>query len=387
MTKLIIKITYIQITFFLTMILLFLPMGLIYASGKSDFIMKMVYFVQLFVYSLNILLCITNSGFKLKTSTKLYTIWGILLIVTTFLVEKNIHTIFRAVVYIMGAVSLIISIQYMVIHQRKDIFNMMFLIFTFFSILNTLSVLLFTDGLYNYSWQGATYWFGGKFTVFYMYYTWAALYFLKKRKINLFEWIILFAIGMFLCIRVDCSTGIACLLATCLLISFKKALQNIQPSLIIFSLIGIVIIMTSSNIFFENQYIQYVITEVLHRSSLMTGRVDIYTNFTEIIKGHWIIGAGYDNTLVKDATLKGYLNAQNGILNTITQTGLIGATIFLITVYQFLKEGKKYLKQSENTIIFIFLLGLFICSIVEISFNYYFLILLSLFSNNLSETS
>ena len=62
---------------------------------------------------------------------------------------------------------------------------MIYRIFTIFSFFNLATVILAPNGLFSYGWQGATYWFGGKFITFYMYYIWLCLYSIKRRKRNI----------------------------------------------------------------------------------------------------------------------------------------------------------------------------------------------------------
>ena len=51
------KVTYIQIFFSLSIFVTFLPNGLIYASGKAAQIVRAMYLVQFFIYSVTIFMC------------------------------------------------------------------------------------------------------------------------------------------------------------------------------------------------------------------------------------------------------------------------------------------------------------------------------------------
>lgn len=55
------KVTYIQIFFSLSIFVTFLPNGLIYASGKAAQIVRAMYLVQFFIYSVTIFLCAKKS--------------------------------------------------------------------------------------------------------------------------------------------------------------------------------------------------------------------------------------------------------------------------------------------------------------------------------------
>ena len=149
--------------------------------------------------------------------------------------------------------------------------------------------------------------------------------------------------------------------------------------------LGITTVMIFSNVLFNNPMIQYFVVNVLHRSSVMTGRVEIYNAFLKIMRTDIWLGAGYDNAIIMQNTTLGYLNAQNGILDVITQTGLIGLIPFVYTIYAFLNVGYGYFNNIENQLAAIFLIGFFFCSFGEISFNSYFFFLLALVSGDLSK--
>lgn len=380
------KITYIQFFFMCSLLVTFLPMGIIYSSGNYAYIMQMIYVLQFAVYSVTIYLCIKKRKNRdlFTTQIKVFIIWGVILLASTYLYSRSWTTTFKALNYILGILALFFVIKYMFKYEDKKSFSILYICFSIFSFVNILAVILYPNGLYNYGWQGATYWFGGKFTTFYMFYTWLCLYVVKKRMSNIMAYIIPIAVGLFLCVKTDCSTGIACLGLTGILIFIKKWIVKIKPWMIILILLGMAGIMILSNIIFENSIIKYLVTNVLHRTTLLTGRVEIYHNFQQIIQNYKWLGAGYGNSIVMDNTVQGYVNAQNGVLDIVTKSGLIGLVIFMTVLYVFWKEGTLYLKKMENILVAVFVIGFFICSFVEISFNYYFFILLALMGGDVS---
>lgn len=71
--------------------------------------------------------------------------------------------------------------------------------------------------------------------------------------------------------------------------------------------LGITAVMIFSNVLFNNPMIQYFVVNVLHRSGMMTGRVEIYNTFLKIMRTDIWLGAGYDNTIVmQNTTLVGF---------------------------------------------------------------------------------
>lgn len=379
------EVTYIQLFSILSILVTFLPNGLIYASGMAAQIVRVMYFVQLIIYSVTILLCI-KKGLRLVTAPIIgFVVWGAILLLVTINYTRDLMKVFRAVAYLLGIITIFLIVTYMFAYQSEILFSTIYRLFTVFSFLNLATVILAPNGLFSYGWQGATYWFGGKFITFYTYYIWLCLYSIKKRKKNIMSFVLPVAVGIFLCIRINCSTGIACMCVTLFLILGRKIVAKIRPWMLIVIVLGITTIMVFSNILFNNPMIQYFVVNVLHRSNLMTGRVEIYNAFLTIMKSDIWLGAGYDNTIVMQNTRLGYLNAQNGILDVITQTGLIGLIPFVYTIYAFWNYGYAYFSNIENQLAAIFLMGFFFCSFGEISFNTYFFFLLALVSGDLSN--
>lgn len=382
-----IKLSYIQIFLMLSILVTFLPNGIIYRSIEVAQIVRVIYVVQFIVYVATIMLCIRKKINLVTYPVIGFIIWGVVLLLSTFKYSKDIMKIFRAMVYLLGIFAIFLTVKYMFRYQKQKLFMTIYVLFTFFSCINLATVILAPNGIYNKGWQGATYWFGGKFITFYMFYTWLCLYVIMKRKKHIIAFVVPFLIGILLCMRVDCSTGIACICVSALLIMSRKIVTKIKPWMLIGIVLGVTGVMVFSNILFNNSLIQYFITKVLHRSSMMTGRVEIYSSFFQIMKSDIWFGQGYDNSIVTRNTTLGYLNAQNGLLDIITQTGVIGLIPFVFMLYAFLREGSVYLNNIENQLAVIFLMGFFFCSFGEISFNSYFFLLLVLVSGDLSKVS
>ena len=72
------KITYIQFFFMCSLLVTFLPMGIIYSSGNYAYIMQMIYVLQFAVYSVTIYLCIKKRKNRdlFTTQIKVFIIWG-----------------------------------------------------------------------------------------------------------------------------------------------------------------------------------------------------------------------------------------------------------------------------------------------------------------------
>ena len=160
------KVTYIQIFFSLSIFVTFLPNGLIYASGKAAQIVRAMYLVQFFIYSVTIFLCAKKSLKLIKAPVIGFMVWGIILLLVTINYTKDLMKVFRAAVYLLGILTIFLIVLYMFSYQSEKVFLMIYRIFTIFSFFNLATVILAPNGLFSYGWQGATYWFGGKFITF-----------------------------------------------------------------------------------------------------------------------------------------------------------------------------------------------------------------------------
>ena len=383
---------YIYILVAVCLILSFVPEGIIYSFSNSNRIFAIIYVMQFVVFMLTILECINITheieinGFLTSPLTYII-IWAFILLISTYINFSSVTYVFKALVYILGIVAFysIISIMYKT--DDSNIFRIIYVIMSIFFLTNTISVFIFPNGLFDNDWRGFMYLFGGKFTTFYMYYTWLALHAIRLKDElypEIFFWLIF---GVVLCLKIEISTGLLCVLITIILVIFKKFIWLIKPVILVLINAFIAIVLLFSKAIFNNSFVQFVVVNILHRDLTFTGRIDIYQAFLQIIWKYKWIGAGFNNTIIKDNTERGYFNAQNGLLDVATKTGIIGTVIFLTLIYFAWRKASKYFKNSHNQILAVMVLGFFTCAIVEISFNYYFFILLFLLQGDIRRMS
>lgn len=127
------KVTYIQIFFLLSIFVTFLPNGLIYASGKAAQIVRVMYLVQFFIYSVTIFLCAKKSLRLIKAPVIGFMVWGIILLLVTINYTKDLMKVFRAAVYLLGILTIFLIVSYMFSYQSEKVFLMIYRIFTVFS--------------------------------------------------------------------------------------------------------------------------------------------------------------------------------------------------------------------------------------------------------------
>lgn len=386
------NIEYIYLLVIACLIISILPDGIIYSFSNSNKIYAIIYVIQCMIYCLTILECI-NICYEIDiknffSSPLTYIlIWSVVLIASTYINSSGFSNVFKALVYTLGIITFYLIISVMYKQNDNNIFKIIYIVMTIFFALNTISVFLFPNGLFDNDWQGTMYLFGGKFTTFYLYYTWLALHAIRLKKELYVEIVFWLLFGIFLCMKIDISTGLLCVLVTIVLLIFKKLIKLVKPVVLIAINVLISIGLLFSKFILNNSFVEFVVVNILHRDLTFTGRIDIYQAFIRIIWKYRWFGAGFNNTIIKDNTERGYFNAQNGLLDMTTKTGIIGTIIFLLIIFWVWKKAGAYFKNSHNQIIAIMVLGFFICAVIEISFNYYFFILLFLLQGEVVKMS
>lgn len=376
------RISILNILFMFNILVTIIPYGMIYSISTLNNNIRIFFVLQFTCYFISVVYCLIKY-FNRNRYIILLELWSAIVCISTYMYSNSFVSLFKAISSCLSILSLALVIYtFYYIHKQKKMYNFLFILFSIICLLNVASVFLYPEGVYQSGWQGANYLYGGKFTSFYIYYVWILSTILVLKNVNkifLFSQLIF---GLILCDRIDCSTGIAVLLVTCLLLLVNKTVSILMPSLVILSILVITFFMTQSTYIFNIPIVQKFIVNVLHRSTLLTGRVDIYGSFMDIMKNNLIFGVGYASDIIKENTVRGYLNAQNGTLDIIVQSGFFGLLIFYLWLYKTLATNFTY--NARNIIkkyVWIFLIGMFVCSIVEISYNYFFFLIVFIFSN------
>lgn len=229
-----------------------------------------------------------------------------------------------------------------------------------------------------------TYIWGNKFMTSYYFILWIALFRAKYQKeigtLKRYELIYFFSsfIVLLVCRWLYCSTAT---IATVLLIIIPFVPQRVKqiatnPITVIIAIIAAGVIPFAIDGIIKVEFVQHVITDILNKSLNLTGRIRIYAFLGQIISQRTWLGYGYGNTAVESVV--GYGNAQNGLIQLIIDYGLFGTIMFFIIVFQCLKK-RQLSDRLEG--IYIVLYVMIICSIVEISYNYIFYLVLLMIGN------
>ncbi len=70
-------------------------------------------------------------------------------------------------------------------------------------------------------------------------------------------------------------------------------------------------------------FVTHIVVDILHRTTSLTGRTDIYMLFIPVMQGHWTWGYGLSNVNSTIFEIFGYTNTQNALLQWIFKAGLV----------------------------------------------------------------
>ncbi|SFO26644.1 hypothetical protein SAMN04487831_11510 [Pseudobutyrivibrio sp. UC1225] len=247
-----------------------------------------------------------------------------------------------------------------------------------FGILICNDIIAFISG-YNH----ITFLLGTKFAVVYWHLFWIALYLYLHDTQNI-KWgtIALFMSYMVvLCLWISCATGIVGTFIFVVMYMFFTNAYTILGNKWVYLLFLLICGSFAFTYTFvlNSALVQKVVTEYLGRSLTLTGRVNIYELLPLILLQRPWFGYGFGTTYTVYMFFTGYADSQNGIVEWMSQVGVIG-TIFLIGFMTYMFAFANKYKSIRKVIYpFIILIYIFIfISTVEISYNRIFLSILGI---------
>ena len=254
----------------------------------------------------------------------------------------------------------------------------------FWVLLNTVTLVLFPNGLFQNSLGNPLWVLGGKFEI--TYYNLVCIAFCvsffkmkkKKERDQLLIILGLLCINLSIEIFVGCSTGI---IATFLLMIMFGYVENRKKIKLKYAIV-ITAVLTIAVVFLQIQknipLLRYVIEDLLQKNISLTGRNKIYESYFRLMRGNMIWGMGYKNTLIQDYI--GPANTQNAFLELLCLYGIVGLILFLLVFSISVREYRNkyiYLKSIAAMIIIYF-----VCAVVEIPFDNLFYILVALIAKS-----
>ena len=113
--------------------------------------------------------------------------------------------------------------------------------------------------------------------------------------------------------------------------------------------------------------IQYLIVNVLHRDSSLTGRVEVYAYIFKLFSTNKWWGYGYGTDIVQKTSMW-YSNVQNGFWDFVIRYGLI--TMFFLMIYMFIAVNrctKILVNKGDNKVVWLCYVMLYVYLFMGIS--------------------
>ena len=306
-------------------------------------------------------------------------IWALIVLISSIYNKSS-----SGILFIIKVVEAYLFMEYM---HKKGKFNEMITTFfyttLFYIILNDLLMLGGTNLKYGYN---EYYLLGNKFTVGLLHIA-LLIFYIQKNKVKIKKDIkkktiavALFIISIIASIYVDCSTTIICKMIVLILLALPKKvaekLYNPKVAIIILLLFS-AILLVFANIL-NNNFIRYIIVDILGEDIELTGRMNIYKQVIPYVYDGLMLGHGYGSSysILMDAF--NAPNTQNGLLENIFNYGLLGTILLITLIYLIFKNLKKNDKQLNLYPIVVYIYVFFFISSVEISIGLTLIILLSM---------
>lgn len=222
------------------------------------------------------------------------------------------------------------------------------------------------------------YFAGNKFSTSYYFILLACLAFVKLHRSGTGNKTVVFVtaglgfLALAVAHTVYCSTAVTMSALVIALAFLPRKIQILleKPVVVIVAMVvtGVTLVFLSSLL--QTPFVRHFVVDVLGENLTLTGRDLIYSGLQAVISVSPIFGHGYGNAAV--AMYVGYGNAQNSIMETLVNYGVVGLMAIFYIVWACLKGSK----EPWSWGMFILLYSMIAGSIVEITYNYFFFIAL-----------
>lgn len=385
--KKILKISFYPIAVILAYFFCIIRLSYVPNINKYALIIDILLFIFLFLKG-----AVTKNYKYRKINFSLF-IFGIFSVVSSIVNMKNVD---GTLLYILKIIDITLLVQY-VTEIKKDVNSSKILFFL--SIIMTFVTISYQMTHPLFAWKnGLNYFIGTKFSVSYnaissMIFYQYAFGNGKHKNISNIILIILFGLVVYTCDYVKCMTGVigAIICFIFIILAKLKKIKSKKTSVLLKSNTAILIFIISaiSVLVLEKiisiPIIENLITNMLGKSSDLSGRLIVYKNYPAYLKDHIIFGYGYNNVyeLFKD-TMKirsdsFAFNAQNALLEYILYFGFLGTLSFIIFVKNSFKRLES-LSINEIDRKRVFILGFYLLvflGIIEVTINPLFYLYLS----------
>jgi len=327
------------------------------------------FFKVILVISYSISLVIFFENFQFKKFMNLIIIFFLMIFAITWIEAKGICWNSTMTEYL-SVVAMCIYVDAGLKYNFKKMLLSLIIILSLFIFINTVSVFLYPDGLYQIdtTYSYTKYWVLGhkNFHIRYILsdLVLIGIYFsIYNRKIRLLGYLML-VISLIDVVEVESTTGLVALICFVILIfigyvwkrKFKTKIFNI---FLFFSLIFAFILL-----FNIQQYFSYFIENILGKDLTLTSRVYIWNNAVDYIENNFFFGQG----VLDSATVLYQLSATHPhsfYLNIFYQSGLFGWLFTCIIIYIASKKLAKIDNRFLRCFLFSFYFVVFLMGIVE----------------------
>lgn len=228
------------------------------------------------------------------------------------------------------------------------------------------------DGLLLY------YFAGNKFSTSYYFVMLACLTYVKleaggsSRKVTIMATAALGLLALLVAIHLYCSTAAVMAVLVVMLALMPRRFQQVltKPSVVVGAMLLTGIVLPFLTQVLQIPIVQHVVVDILGENLSLSGRDLIYSSLSAVIGESPVLGYGYGNAAV--AMYVGYGNAQNSIMETVVNYGLIGLCAILYMAWVSARGRKPSWAWGAYALLYAMILG----SVVEITYNYFFFIAL-----------
>lgn len=250
----------------------------------------------------------------------------------------------------------------------------------------TLAVCLANDGLAIVQGIGkdGAYLLGSKFPASYAHMFLIALayrrYIYTPRKKDLLSlWLRMIGIytySLFFCHYMGCNTAVIWTLGLGVCYIFQRVLLPIlrKPAVVVGTLIVADSILIMNSAVVKWGPIEYLFTQMLGKSTDMTGRMPIYQKFEIIVQAASWRGVGMENNYDVSMQLTGAADLQNGLLHLLLSYGALGVCLFLVMQWICVK----YIRDRNDPSMLMLIYAFIGVSMVEIPFSKFYYTVLAI---------
>lgn len=228
------------------------------------------------------------------------------------------------------------------------------------------------DGLLLY------YFAGNKFSTSYYFVMLACLTYVKleaggsSRKVTIMATVAFGLLALLVATHLYCSTAAVMAVLTIVLAFIPRMIRQVlmKPSAVVGAMLLTGIVLPFLTQALQIPIVHHIVVDILGESLSLSGRDLIYSSLSTVIGESPVFGYGYGNAAV--AMYVGYGNAQNSIMETIVNYGLVGLCAILYMAWVSTRGRKPSWTWGAYVLLYAMILG----SVVEITYNYFFFIAL-----------